>query len=699
MRVNLKKRLQQKQTGQALVEFAIIAIVLLLLFFVVIEMGRVLWAWISVQSAARAGARYASTGQFEAACLSDNPPCTDPRVASIQDIVYEGLAGLPLNKKPGRTYEDDFAVFVEIYGINDFGELQDNFAGIPGQPMAVRVVYNVPIITPILGGIVENVPVYGQVIQNNELFGQTGAITVGQSVAPAIPPIPTAGPSPTPTNSPTPTSTATATPGPSPTPTKTATPTNTPTPIRCNIQIEGNLVDGGLFIPVTGDLNTTIEIFDISAGGQKIGTANMAGPFDGHACEGFVNVPLTSPLVQGRVIAAQSSDGSFAVTTVLQGTPTNTPRPTNTPIPTNTPTPTPSTTFTPTPTGATVFLDKGCTFGPSVQIVVRGFNWPNSEPILLFWNNQIQATIPAGHGGSFQQTWIINNVNNGTQVVKAQSTSSTSTANLLLPCPNVTATPTPVPPTKTPSPADLIVVGSPILGSPPPIIGYKPVSYTVQISNTGDIDVSNLFFIDLYFDPPPAQVKTTGIDTGYSSGYTALSGLKAKSSRVITITSYSGFAGSSTAPRTVYAMVDSVLQIQEDNEENNVSAMATVMVTPGATPTPTATPASGGGSEISGLVRTLVSRWVPQGRASVFLVKVQTSGPTETQVARTASDLRNGFYQFPAAPPVSGGDYYKVIGCFLIDGEWRVGRLSPIVPPNYFANIYLLPDSTGCPYN
>jgi len=51
--------------GQAIVEFALALPVLLLLLFGVIEFGRLVQAWLTVQNAARFGLRYAVTGEFD----------------------------------------------------------------------------------------------------------------------------------------------------------------------------------------------------------------------------------------------------------------------------------------------------------------------------------------------------------------------------------------------------------------------------------------------------------------------------------------------------------------------------------------------------------------------------------------------------------------------------------------------------------
>ncbi|HUM69989.1 MAG TPA: pilus assembly protein, partial [Chloroflexota bacterium] len=51
--------------GQALVEFALVIVAVLMMIFLIIESARILWAWNTVQNAARIGARYAITGSWE----------------------------------------------------------------------------------------------------------------------------------------------------------------------------------------------------------------------------------------------------------------------------------------------------------------------------------------------------------------------------------------------------------------------------------------------------------------------------------------------------------------------------------------------------------------------------------------------------------------------------------------------------------
>ncbi|MDX1521613.1 MAG: TadE family protein, partial [Anaerolineae bacterium] len=55
--------LRTRGKGQSLVEFALILPVLLMLLLGIIEGGRIIWAYVTVQNAAKNAARYAITGR------------------------------------------------------------------------------------------------------------------------------------------------------------------------------------------------------------------------------------------------------------------------------------------------------------------------------------------------------------------------------------------------------------------------------------------------------------------------------------------------------------------------------------------------------------------------------------------------------------------------------------------------------------
>ena len=84
-----KLKKHNRSTGQALVEFALMAVVLLMIMFIIIEAARILWAWGTVQNAAREGARYAITGQYDWPdwAVSSLPKFNTPLLSTVSDAV------------------------------------------------------------------------------------------------------------------------------------------------------------------------------------------------------------------------------------------------------------------------------------------------------------------------------------------------------------------------------------------------------------------------------------------------------------------------------------------------------------------------------------------------------------------------------------------------------------------------------------
>ncbi len=687
-----------KSKGQALVEFALIISVLLMMIFLIIESGRILWAWNTVQHAAREGARYAITGESEGpncpvgfgldkfvqsnggrnVCeLTDERP--NYRLASIIARVHSQLNSLPLNES-STTFEDDYYYNIEVWGVDDSAQLQYDNPGRPGLPVVVRVTYQVSIITPFFRPIRTTIPVFGQETLNNEPFGQQSVSTTGNALPPPVPPLPTPGVTPSPIPP-----TDTPTPGPSNTP--SPTPTNTPLP-RCDVQFEGYPIAGDNFVNITGDIGTTVTIIDLTTG-RTLGSAQLLDR-DGHACDGFATISLNETLQEAHLLLAESSDTSTDTAIVLALPPTNTPTATFTPVPTNTPTSTPTTTPTYTPSNPYIILLPSCGTGPNVQFTVLGFNWDTNEGIVLQWDGINQLLIqPNTHNGTFSYTWSFSGVSDGQHEVRAYSTGTGAQFDedikyFEVPCSNIpTNTPEPSV-TPTLSPADLVIYSPPQLISTPPIVAYEPVAFSVVITNIGQTDVNSQFFVDVYLDP--TNVYTDNISLNESGGYVAVSSLPGSASRVLTITVPLGFSNS-PANHQVYGMVDSVRQINEGIETNNISTpLAVNFVTPAAaTPTPTATP--GGSDTLAGVVQVLTGELLPQFRAFVTVRDPGLPGSGIVDVART--DF-NGFYQFANIPPPVNPGGYIVTACMQIDDTFYFGSRTGIMPPNNVVNIYML---------
>ncbi|MFC1975648.1 TadE/TadG family type IV pilus assembly protein [Chloroflexota bacterium] len=206
-----------KQKGQSLVEFALILPLLLMLLLGIIEGGRIIWAYITVQNAAREAARYAVTGR-PFACGSDPaatdlPGALDPanycddsingdpwstqvltstRVAAIKDVAYEYGQFLNVsiwakdNVTEYNLHRDQLtpgAFGIAVIGQDAAGS-QPNYGGQPGWNVRVETYYNVEMIDPIFDVIMggQSIHLSGQVELQNEgidpsVQGYTGGIT------------------------------------------------------------------------------------------------------------------------------------------------------------------------------------------------------------------------------------------------------------------------------------------------------------------------------------------------------------------------------------------------------------------------------------------------------------------------------------------------------------------------------------------
>jgi hypothetical protein len=325
-----------RQKGQTLVEFALILPILLLVIFVIIESGRIFQAYITVQHAAREGARYAITGRWDEEFAAE----PDPRVDSIEDIARNSLAGLVLAGPAG--YDGEGRILIGHYEIKIFGQnpnpppaLLEGYAGLPGEKVAVQVAYRLQIITPGLNVIAPSVPVVGYVEMINEDFGQLSAGGFPGLREPPTPisnPIPTAGASPTPTE--TPTGTVTPTPTETGTPTETATPSSTP---ACVVLIQGDVHEYTTIVTVSGNDGDLIELRDMDEGGVVVGAARTIND-PGNYCGGQVQFPVNLTDRLGHIIAAiainrPSSDTACVGVTACWDTPTPTATGTTTPTP------------------------------------------------------------------------------------------------------------------------------------------------------------------------------------------------------------------------------------------------------------------------------------------------------------------------------------------------------------------------------
>jgi hypothetical protein len=229
----------KRRIGQGLVEFALILPVMLLLIFVIIELARLLHAWLSVENAARFAIRYAVTSEYDGShCLNgadakgnciveDDIPVA--RILSIDDVAYSGAPGILRNPAaPDWSKNGYFKVTIcalpDVPG-NYTPSDQNNWStdwtaqctggdnpGEEGQRIAVTVDFNHPLITPVLSGLWPQMHLTSRRDGIVETFRTVRYVGSGSFEAAA--PIYSETPTPTPSDTPTPTETASPTPTP-----------------------------------------------------------------------------------------------------------------------------------------------------------------------------------------------------------------------------------------------------------------------------------------------------------------------------------------------------------------------------------------------------------------------------------------------------------------------------------------------------
>jgi len=187
-------RMKKWTQGQALVEFALLIMIILFLIFVVVDGARLLFAWATLQYSAREGARYGITGQFDDD-VAGNPLA---RVTSIQRRVEGAITALEVDTGAGR--DQIHYLGIAVCGSRDdpnapasgdcMGDpsLVGPFAGSGRWPLAVKVEYRLPMLTPLTRPLADSVLLRGELTLTNEPFDQVaGSSLSGGASAPPIP--------------------------------------------------------------------------------------------------------------------------------------------------------------------------------------------------------------------------------------------------------------------------------------------------------------------------------------------------------------------------------------------------------------------------------------------------------------------------------------------------------------------------------
>src|SRR3990172_6315349 len=240
--------------GQGMVEFALVLPVMLVVIFIVIELARLLHAYLAIENGARFGVRYAVTGEYNPAYCSGFPGgvCDSQsevdaaRLPSIKDTTRAGSTSVLRDETVPQGQPQFFKMTICSSRDTD-GDGASNFqlfppdtptftparcmltedAGGPGNYVSVTVDFNHPLIVPILSTYWPKIHLTAKREGIIEQFRVARVVALPATIS--VPTFtPTLSPSPTITDTPTETPTLT----PSNTPTDTATPTMTFTSSR-----------------------------------------------------------------------------------------------------------------------------------------------------------------------------------------------------------------------------------------------------------------------------------------------------------------------------------------------------------------------------------------------------------------------------------------------------------------------------------
>jgi hypothetical protein len=152
------------ERGQALVEFALVLTVFLTLVFSIFDFALLLQSWVTIQHAAREGARFAVTGQV--ACNG----VTDDRSACITQVARRATTGLYGGGPNGSAITVSYESWDHENGFADPPKKND--PGAQCDAIEVDVSYTYHFVTPFLKALAPGgLALDGRQRMLNEPFG------------------------------------------------------------------------------------------------------------------------------------------------------------------------------------------------------------------------------------------------------------------------------------------------------------------------------------------------------------------------------------------------------------------------------------------------------------------------------------------------------------------------------------------------
>ncbi|MGC9469167.1 MAG: hypothetical protein ACP5HS_11290, partial [Anaerolineae bacterium] len=494
----------------------------------------------------------------------------------------------------------------------------------PRGRIIVTIQYLVEPLTPILGPIMPD----GLLLrtENRRTIQTVRSDAPSTLAAPAPPPIP---PTDTPTPGAEPTYTATPkwteTPPATATNTPTNTPTSTPTPSPTSIPpivIQTPVTAGETEVRGTaaGEYGITLRI--IQTGLQRNIAVNSDGTF------AFTGLP---DLIAGHTVVVQGYGTQDS--TIVQEAPT------------------------PVPDTSYIYIDELCLEPGTTTLIVHGGNFDRAnvgkvEEIRIFWNGEQVLSAPHDYNVStFDHAIEVDVTEPGPHILSAQGFDKQG--NLLVSPPELTVEV--CQPTPTPGPLPDLVFRNLEVTDEGPLGTYDTIHLVASISNDSETAVTKLFWIDLFVDPD----QDTPLEDQFSVDTVALNVLGAQSTISFTMYVPGGFPEVGTY--NIVGMVDVFEQIEELDEDNNVSATQVVTLTVAnldPTPTPVVTPGPTGGVTMITYIKEGIN-YIRRSNVSVIIFC------DDRPVASGRSD-EDGKCEFAEIP----------IGTCVAEGQFRLGDVS-----------------------
>ena len=160
MKTMIRRLKSRGEYGQSLAEFSLILPVIAIVIFGLVDMARAMQSYVTIQEAARDGARYAVTGRID--CTG---PSTQNRENCIEQAVLDRVDSLNNVDTVTTTFRRwDYPAYADPPAENNAGDQCD--------AVEVQVNYTYQPITPIFRTLVRNsIPMVARERLVNEPFG------------------------------------------------------------------------------------------------------------------------------------------------------------------------------------------------------------------------------------------------------------------------------------------------------------------------------------------------------------------------------------------------------------------------------------------------------------------------------------------------------------------------------------------------